>query len=142
MVNNSISGTMSQFGVQLHRSSKTKGSGNGKRKIKFRDKRRREIGSYFSATKMHETDVLRDIRRRGGRHAKVLKSAGFANVLSKGAIKKVKIKGVLESRDNRNFARQNIITKGTVINTELGKAEVTNRPGRDGTVNARLMEAQ
>ncbi len=132
---------MSQFGVQLHRSSKTKGSGNGKRKIKSRDKKHSEIGNYFSATRMSDENVMRDVRRRGGRLTKVLKRAGYANVLSNGSIKKVKIKGVLESRDNRNFARQNIITKGTIINTELGKAEVTNRPGRDGIVNARLVGA-
>ncbi len=132
---------MSQFGVQLHRSSKTKGSGNGKRKIKFRDKRRSEIGNYFSATRMSDENVMRDVRRRGGTRSRVLKRAGYANVLSGKTVKKVKIKGVLESRDNRNFARQNIITKGTIINTELGKAEVTNRPGRDGIVNARLVGA-
>lgn len=132
---------MSQFGVQMHRSSKTKGSGNGKRKIKSRDKKRSEIGNYFSATRMSEENVMRGVRRRGGRPAKVLKRAGFANVLSNGAVKKARIRGVLESGDNRNFARQNIITKGTIINTELGKAKVTNRPGRDGVVNAKLVGA-
>ena len=47
---------------------------------------------------------------------------------------------MLESKDNRNFARQNIITKGTIINTDMGKAVVTNRPGRDGAVTAKLVE--
>lgn len=130
---------MSQFGVQLHRSSKTKGNGNGKRRIKARDKKRREIGNYFSATRMHEENASKDRRRRGGRRTKVLKRAGFANVVANSTIKKVKIKSVLESGDNRNFARQNIITKGTVISTELGKARVTNRPGREGVVNAKLI---
>ncbi len=132
---------MSQFGVQLHSKSNTKGSGNGKRVIKFRDKRRSEIGSYFTATKMSEENALRKHRMRGGSLKAVLKSAGFANLLVKGKYKKVKIKGVLESKDNRNFARQNIITKGTIINTEDGKAQVINRPGREGSINARLIEA-
>ncbi len=132
---------MSQFGIQRHGQSKTKSSGNGKRKIKFKDKRRSEIGNYFSATKMSaETDTTKEVRRRGGSVTTVLKSAAFANVLTKSGYKKAKIKGVTESQDNRNFARQNIITKGTIINTDLGKAKVTNRPGREGTVNARLME--
>lgn len=127
--------------MQLHSKSSTKATGNGKRKLKFRDKRRSEIGSYFSATKMSDENAFREHRMRGGRTVTVLKQAGFANLLTKQGYKKVKIKGVLESKDNRNFARQNIITKGTVINTEMGKARVTNRPGREGGVNAILLEA-
>ncbi|MEA1999387.1 MAG: 30S ribosomal protein S8e, partial [Euryarchaeota archaeon] len=37
------------------------------------------------------------------------------------------------------FARRNITTKGAVIETELGDAVVTNRPGQDGIVNAKLI---
>ncbi|MFI5412752.1 MAG: hypothetical protein ACHQX1_02580, partial [Candidatus Micrarchaeales archaeon] len=69
-----------------------------------------------------------------------LRAAAFANLLTKQGYKRVRIKGVTESKDNRNFARQNIITKGTIITTELGKAIVTNRPGREGSVNAKLIE--
>ncbi|HUC39058.1 MAG TPA: 30S ribosomal protein S8e [Candidatus Acidoferrum sp.] len=132
---------MSQFGTQLHSKSNTKATGNGKKRLKLKDKMRSEMGGYFSATKMSEENTFRSHRRRGGKMTSVLKSAGFANLLTKQGYKKVKIKGVLESKDNRNFARQNIITKGTVINTELGKARVTNRPGREGGVNAMLIEA-
>ncbi len=90
---------------------------------------------------MSENDAFREHRMRGGSYKMVLKQAGFVNLLTKEGYKKVKIKGVLESRNNRNFARQNIITKGTVINTELGRAQVTNRPGREGGVNAILLGA-
>ncbi len=131
---------MSQFGVQLHSKSHTKAAGNGKKRTKIRDKRKSEIGSYFSATKMSDENAFREHRMRGGRFTMVLKSAGYVNLLTKQGYKKVKIKGVLESRDNRNFARQNIITKGTIINTEMGRAQVTNRPGREGSVNALLLE--
>lgn len=132
---------MSQFGIQRHGQSKTKSSGNGKRKVKFRDKRRSEIGNYFSATKMsEENNTTKKVRRRGGSFTTVLKSAAFANVLTRNGYQKTMIKGVMESPDNRNFARQNIITKGTIITTDLGKAKVTNRPGREGAVNAKLME--
>ena len=132
---------MSQFGIQIHGQSKTKSAGNGKRKIKFKDKRRAEIGNYFSATKMAaEKDTTKQVRRRGGNLTTVLKSAAFANVLTKKGYQKAKIKGVTESPDNRNFARQNIITKGTIITTDIGKAKVTNRPGREGMVNAKLIE--
>ncbi|MDE1857245.1 MAG: 30S ribosomal protein S8e [Candidatus Micrarchaeota archaeon] len=129
---------MSQFGIQLHRRSKTKRYGNGKRVITARDKRRSEIGNYFSATKTGAADDGKTMRRRGGAMTFVLKKALYANVLTKEGYRKVKITGVVESRDNRNFARQNVITKGAVISTELGNAVVLNRPGREGTVNAKL----
>jgi len=135
---------MSQFGVQIHARSNTKKFGNGKKRIRFRDKRRAEVGNYFSATKLadakKEANVTKSVRRRGGRSTTVLKAAAFVNLLTKNGYKRVRILNVTESRDNRNFARQNIITKGTVLNTELGKAVVTNRAGREGNVNARLVE--
>jgi small subunit ribosomal protein S8e len=130
---------MSQFGVQIHTKADTKNSGNGTKKLKFRDKKRSEVGNYFSATKLSDANVVSSVRRRGAIVGMKLKRAGFANLLVKGVYKKAKIMGVLESRDNRNFARQNIITKGTIINTDLGKAVVLNRPGREGMINAKLV---
>jgi len=131
---------MSQFGVQYHGPSKRKSSGNGKLKIKNRDKKRHEVGGYFIATRLSEANVIKKVRTRGGRIKDKLKNAGYANLLVDGSYKKVKIKGVIESKDNRNFARLNIITKGTVIDTELGRAIVINRPGKEGFINAKLVK--
>ncbi|MCL5440463.1 MAG: 30S ribosomal protein S8e [Candidatus Marsarchaeota archaeon] len=131
---------MSQFGKQFNRKSKTKGAGNGKRKINSRDKRRSETGNYFSATKIGNEDSKARMRRRGGLRDNRLKQGAFANLVTEGGMKKVKIKTVLGSADNRNFARQKIITKGAVIDTDSGKAVVTNRPGREGFVNAKLLK--
>jgi len=131
---------MSQFGVQYHGPPKRKSSGSGKLKIKNRDKKRYEVGGYFIATRLSEANVIKKVRTRGGRKKDKLKNAGYANLLVDGSYKKVKIKGVIESRDNRNFARLSIITKGTVIDTELGKAIVTNRPGKEGFINAKLVK--
>ncbi|RLF79472.1 30S ribosomal protein S8e, partial [Thermococci archaeon] len=41
---------------------------------------------------------------------------------------------------NRQYVRRNIITKGAIIQTEIGKAIVTSRPGQDGVVNAVLIK--
>ncbi|MCD6558125.1 MAG: 30S ribosomal protein S8e, partial [Candidatus Aenigmarchaeota archaeon] len=38
------------------------------------------------------------------------------------------------------FVRRNIITKGAIIMTEDGRAVVTNRPGQEGVINAKLIE--
>jgi small subunit ribosomal protein S8e len=114
-------------------------SGNGRKNVKFRDKRRSEVGNYFSATKLADSNVNLSVRRRGGNAGVRLKKASIANLLTKSGYKKAKITGVIESKDNRNFARQNIITKGTIIVTELGNAIVLNRPGREGSINAKLV---
>ena len=130
---------MSQFGSQYHGASDRKLSGNGKLRLKNKDKKKHEVGGYFIATRLGNENVVKKVRTRGGGERAKLKRTAFANILVNGSYKKVKIKGVVESKDNRNFARLNIITKGTVIDTELGKALVRHRPGREGCVNAKLM---
>ncbi len=125
--------------IQVHRRSKTKSTGNGRKNVKFRDKRRSEVGNYFSATKYADSNVNVRVRRRGGNASVRLKKVSVANLLTKEGYKKAKITSVIESKDNRNFARQNIITKGCLIATEFGNAVVINRPGREGSINARLV---
>jgi small subunit ribosomal protein S8e len=130
------------MGIQIHTKSNTKMSGSGKKNVRARDKKRSEVGNYFSATKVVASlpsNINVKIRRRGGTKYVRLKKAVVANVLTKDGYKKAKITGVFESKDNRNFARQAIVTKGATIVTELGNAVVINRPGREGSINARLV---
>ncbi len=127
---------MSQFGSQFHGKSGRRLKGNGKIRLKNRDKKRHEMGGYFTSTKLAEKNVVKRVRSRGGNNKDKLQYAAFANLLSGKSYKKVKIRTIMESKDNRNFARLNIITKGTIIDTEDGKAMVTNRPGKEGFINA------
>ena len=53
---------------------------------------------------------------------------------------KATIKIVVENTANRHFVRRNILTKGTVIETDKGKAKVTSRPGQNGIVSAVLIK--
>ena len=46
----------------------------------------------------------------------------------------------METPSNRFFARQNIITKGTILETEIGKVKVTNRPTQEGNINGILVK--
>ena len=81
------------------------------------------------------------IRGRGGNKRAVLLSEETVNVIDKkGKAKKVKITNVLETHANRFLARQNVLIKGAVIDTELGKARITNRPSQEGAVNAILLD--
>ena len=64
----------------------------------------------------------------------------IVNVMVKGKSKKSSIKNVLETPSNTFLARQNILIKGAIIETELGKAKITNRPSQEGNIQAILVE--
>ena len=97
------------------------------------------MGKRFTATKVAETTVREMQRVKGGRTKPKLKKAAFANVLTKEGMKKVKILGVMESH-RPDYARENIITKGAILKTDVGKVKVTNRVGQDGIVNGILIQ--
>ena len=52
----------------------------------------------------------------------------------------MKILNVLETPSNKFLARQNVLTKGAIVQTESGKARITNRPGQEGSVQGILIE--
>ncbi|VVC01876.1 30S ribosomal protein S8e [uncultured archaeon] len=76
---------------------------------------------------------------RGNGQKSKLKTAKFVNVLTPQGMKKVAMRTVLETLNNRHYARQNIVTKGAVVDTEIGKVKITNRVGQDGVVNGKLL---
>ncbi len=84
------------------------------------------------------------LRIKGGKEKIVLLSTDEVNVLEKKTNKsqKAKIRNVLETPSNKFLARQNIILKGAIIETDLGKAKVTNRPSQEGSVQAILLEEE
>lgn len=115
---------------------------SGGRIKQARQKRKREMGRGFIEPRLGERKIAR--LRVTGRNVKIrLLSTNVANVTDPktGKTTKTKIVGVLENTANRHFVRRNVLTKGAVINTELGKAKITSRPGQDGTINAILLEA-
>jgi small subunit ribosomal protein S8e len=111
-------------------------SGTGGSRVKFRDKKLVHSGGRFTATKVGDKVVKAIAKTKGGKAKVRLKKV---NVLTKQGMKKAKILGVMESH-RADFARENIITKGAVLKTELGKVRVTNRVGQDGVVNGILVQ--
>ncbi|HOE53478.1 MAG TPA: 30S ribosomal protein S8e [Methanomassiliicoccales archaeon] len=106
-----------------------------------RKKRRYEIGKEPVFTLVGSEK--RSVSRVRGANTKVrLLKAQFANVVDPATNKtqKAKIITVKESPANPNYVQRNIITKGAVIQTELGPAKVTSRPGQDGSINAILVK--
>lgn len=80
-------------------------------------------------------------RTRGGNLKTFLINAKFINVKSKDKkISRAEIKNVIETPSNKFLARQNVLTKGSIVETTLGKVKVTNRPSQEGFANGILLE--
>lgn len=106
-------------------------------------KRRREMGGEFIEVRLGPTGRAGRRVYGGGMRPRLL-SADVAVVAdpASGQVKCAKILSVIENPADPHFVRRNVITKGAVIETELGKARVTSRPGKDGVVNAVLIEVK
>jgi small subunit ribosomal protein S8e len=103
-------------------------------------KRRAEIGLAPADTHIGE-DRRRVIRTFGGNEKVRALRASVANVTNaKGETKKVKIEKVEANGANPNYVRRNLLTKGAIIKTEIGRARIMSRPGQDGIINALLVE--
>jgi SSU ribosomal protein S8E len=50
------------------------------------------------------------------------------------------IKNVVENPANPHYVRRNIINKGAVLETNMGKIKVTSRSGQNGALNGVLLE--
>ncbi|HDN68214.1 MAG: 30S ribosomal protein S8e [Methanophagales archaeon] len=106
----------------------------------LRRKKKHEAGRPAAETTVGE-ERRRKIRTCGGGLKMRLLRCEFANVGDprSGTTSRAKIITVKSNPANPFFARRNITTKGAVIETEVGDAVVTSRPGQDGVVNARLI---
>ncbi len=105
-----------------------------------RKKRLYDFGNRATLTKIGENKVRADRIKGGDSKMRVLmtKSVNVYDPKEK-KFKKASIKTVLENPANRHYARANIMTKGAIIETELGKARITSRPGQEGAINATLI---
>jgi small subunit ribosomal protein S8e len=113
----------------------------GVRERKVRKKKRKfQMGREHTETLVDERRAKK-IRVMGGAVKTRLFAETYANVYDPKSkkSKKVKILSVVENMANPHYVRRNIITKGAIVETELGKVRVTSRPGQNGTVNAVLI---
>jgi len=116
----------------------------GKKIKPNRKKRKHEFGRYPILTKISSSskEIRYAIRTKGGRIKIKAKEVIYANVLDPETkeVKKVKILEILENPSDRNLNRMKVITKNTKIETEIGTAVVTSRPGQEGIINAILLK--
>lgn len=126
---------MSVWHGDLHKRKPT----GGKRKP-YRGKRKFEQGSFPTETVLG--DPKRKVERRRGGNLKVrVLSEKYACVtdLKTGKTQKAEIIRVVKNPANVDYDRRGVITKGTIIETSLGLARVTSRPGQNGVINAVLI---
>lgn len=109
----------------------------------YRHKRRFEAGQPPAETQLGE-DLSVVKRTRGGGTKVKLFSASVAQVSDpKSRITRpAKILRVLKNEASIEYDRRDIITKGALLETELGTVRVTSRPGQHGQVNAVLVQSK
>ena len=123
--------TLSQF------RSKRKSTGGSYKKI--RKKKKRDFGSDFIPVKLGEKSQ-KTTRGFGGLRKQKLLQANLINVSKAGKTQTVKILEVIDHMDDPHYTRMNVITKGCIVNTEIGRVKVTSRPTQHGVVNGILIE--
>ena len=126
--------------MALSQQKSTRKPTGGRYKAGFRKKRLYELGREPSFTKLGGKRV-QALRVMGANRKLRMLSADTANLFDpkSKSFKQAKIKTITDNPANRHFISRNIMTKGSVIDTEMGKARITSRPGQDGVVNAVLI---
>jgi small subunit ribosomal protein S8e len=112
----------------------------GGRKRAYRVKRNFEKGTFPAETTLGEPK-RRPARGHGGNIRIKTLSDKHACVTDpkSGKTEKTEILRVVRNRANVDYDRRGVITKGAEIETSLGLARVTSRPGSDGVINAVLI---
>ncbi|MCL4429280.1 MAG: 30S ribosomal protein S8e [Chloroflexi bacterium] len=121
-------------------SSLRKRKRSGGKKRAYRTKKKYEAGGYPAETILgeHKRKFTRGLG--GNMKIKVLTDK-FVSVTDPktGATQKTEITRVVRNSANVDYNRRGVITKGAEIETAMGLAKVTSRPGNDGIINAVLI---
>ncbi len=114
--------------------SRRKRSGGRLRPI--RKKRRNEIGRELQTATIG-AGTVKTYRVRGGNRKLRILTTTTINVFDPATKKmqRAKVVTVRENPANPNFVQRNIITKGAILETDLGLVRVRSRPGQDGILN-------
>lgn len=105
-----------------------------------RTKRLRELAGFPANTKLEKERKVKTTKIRGGSTKHSLLTASHVNVCSsKGKATKVEILNVVGNPANPHLVRRNVITKGAIVETKLGKVRITSRPGQEAALNGVLV---
>jgi small subunit ribosomal protein S8e len=114
---------------------------SGGRRVPQRARRKFEIDRYPNEATVGPT-VTATRRSRGNNIKTALKSAETVNVWDPSSKKTTKfaIARVTKNAANKDYERRGVISKGALVETEVGTARVISRPGQDGSINAILIK--
>tara|TARA_Y100000310_G_scaffold311974_1_gene358838 strand:+ start:159 stop:536 length:378 start_codon:yes stop_codon:yes gene_type:complete len=119
---------------------KSRRKASGGRYHSSRSKRKFELTGYAASTKLDAKTKIRTKRTLGGNRKRSLLATNIINVSDKkGKTSKTEIINVIENPANPHLVRRNILTKGAIVETTLGKAKITSSPGQEGLVNGVLL---
>ncbi len=123
-------------------SARSKRKYTGKKYKRFRKKRKRELERPTINTVVG-ADKKKKQRTLGGNSKTKLFSTDFINVTDPNTNKtsKVRILGFESNAASKDLNRRHILTKGAVVETEIGNARITSRPGQHGTLNGILVSS-
>ncbi len=112
----------------------------GGKYIKQRKKKKNELAGQKRVIKLSDEEKRKSKRIMGGNNKTYLLRAKLVNVVENGKTSKLEITKVVETPSNIFLARQNVLTKGTIVETSKGKVKITNRPTQEGNVNGILLK--
>ena len=120
--------------------SRSKRKYTGKKYKHFRKKRKRELERPPMNTQIG-SDKVKIQRVMGGNSKVKIFSTNYVNLTDPNTNKtqKVRIRRFESNQASKDINRRHILTKGAIIETELGKARITSRPGQQGQLNAVLI---
>ncbi len=120
--------------------SRSRRKASGGRYRSARKNRKFEFGREPTLTRLDENTKKKVISGRNNHIKVAILRTNKINVLNndKKYVQET-ITKVLEVPANRNYQIRNIITKGSIVQTNIGQVKVTSRPGRDGTINGVLI---
>ena len=122
--------------------AKSKRKYTGKKYKHFRKKRKRELERPSMNTVIGE-EKKKTQKTLGGNTKTKLFSTNFISVTDPNTNKtaKVRILGFESNAASKDLNRRHILTKGAVVETEMGNARITSRPGQQGTLNGILISS-
>lgn len=112
----------------------------GKKYKHFHKKRKRELERPPINTVI-EKEKKKKQRVMGGNTKLKLFASTFINItdLNTNKTSKIKILRFESNLASKDLNRRHILTKGAIVDTKLGKARITSRPGQHGVLNGVLI---
>ena len=119
----------------------TKRKKTGGKKRAYRTKRIYEQGSQPVETLQGEAQRKAVDGIASTQKIKLVKAA-HVNVSdpATGKTERLEILDVVSNPANADYNRRGVITKGTIIRTEKGRAKIVSRPGQEGSLSAIVVE--